>query len=211
MTTHGPSQIYDQFANEYDAWFEKHPNLYQSELLAMKQAIPQHQTGIEIGVGSGRFAEPLNIKYGVEPSENMAVLARQRGIKVFDAVAENLPIEDESYDCATMVTTVCFLDDIPKAFSEAHRILKPKGTFIVGLIDRNSDLGKKYEWQKSTNKFYRDAHFHSTEEITRLLADSGFGNFSYRQTVFHPEKNKVEQPLVGYGTGSFVVIKAWKV
>jgi ubiquinone/menaquinone biosynthesis C-methylase UbiE len=211
MTTPGSSKVYDQFAKEYDAWFEKHPTLYQSELLAMKQAVPQHQKGIEIGVGSGRFAEPLNIKYGVEPSENMAVLAKQRGINVFDAVAEDLPIEDKSYDFAMMITTVCFLNDIQKAFSEVYRILKPKATFIIGLIDRNSDLGKKYELQKSTNKFYRDAHFHSTEEITRLLTDSGFGNFSYGQTVFHPEKNIVEQPQVGYGTGSFVVIKACKV
>lgn len=63
MTTIDFSEVYNQFANEYDVWFEKHPNLYQSELLAMKQAIPQNKTGIEIGVGSGRFAEPLNIKW----------------------------------------------------------------------------------------------------------------------------------------------------
>lgn len=40
----------------------------------MKQAVPQSKTGIEIGVGSGRFAEPLNINMermeAVEQSEN---------------------------------------------------------------------------------------------------------------------------------------------
>lgn len=211
MTTIDSSQVYNQFANEYDAWFEKHPNLYQSELLAMKQAVSQNQKGIEIGVGSGRFAEPMHIKYGVEPSARMTVLAKQRGIKVFNGVAENLPIENQSYDFATMVTTVCFLNDIPKAFSEVHRILKPQGEFIIGLIDRNSELGKKYEQQKRTNKFYKDAHFHSTEEITSLLAHSNFGNFSYWQTIIHPEENKIEQPLDGHGKGSFVVIKASKM
>jgi ubiquinone/menaquinone biosynthesis C-methylase UbiE len=210
MTALKYSNVYDQFAIEYDNWFEKYPNLYQSELLAMKQAIPQNQTGIEIGVGSGRFAEPLNIKYGVEPSANMAVLAKQKGIKVFDAVAENLPMKENSYDFVTMVTTICFLNDIPKGFSEVYRILKPKGIFIIGLIDRNSAPGKKYEQQKSTNKFYRDAHFHSTGEITGLLADAGFENFRYWQTIIHPEENKIEQPQDGYGTGSFVVIKSEK-
>jgi ubiquinone/menaquinone biosynthesis C-methylase UbiE len=210
MTTVTSIEVYDQFANEYDNWFEKHPTLYQSELLAMKQAVPQNKTGIEIGVGSGRFAEPLNIKYGVEPSESMAAMAKQRGVEVVNAIAENLPIENQSYDFATMVTTVCFLNDIPKAFSEVHRILKPEGEFIIGLIDRNSELGKKYEQQKNTNKFYKDAHFHSTEEITRLLADSGFGNFRYWQAIIHPEENKIEQPQQGYGKGSFVVIKAGK-
>jgi len=210
MTTIDSSEVYNQFAHEYDAWFEKHANLYQSELLAMKQAVPQNQKGIEIGVGSGRFAEPLNIKYGVEPSASMAALAKQRGVKVFDAVAEKLPIEDQSYDFATMVTTDCFLNDIPKAFSEVHRILKPKGEFVIGLIDRNSKLGKKYEQQKSTNKFYRDAHFHSTEEITERLSQAGFQNFSYWQTLLNADDNTIEQPQPGYGKGSFVVIKGIK-
>lgn len=200
------SKVYDQFANEYDNWFEKHLNLYKSELLAIKQAIPKNKTGIEIGVGTGRFAEPLGIKYGVEPSASMAALAKQRGINVFNGIAEKLPLENQSYDFATMITTVCFLNDIPKAFSEVHRILKPKGTFIIGLIDRSSELGKKYEQQKVSNKFYKDAHFHSTQEITRLLADSGFGDFSYWQTIIQPEGNKIEQPQEGFGKGSFVVI-----
>lgn len=202
--------VYNEFADEYDQWFDNHSNLYQSELLAMRQAVPQNQTGIEIGVGSGRFAEPLKIKHGVEPSECMAQIARNRGIEIINAIAENLPIENQFYDFATMVTTVCFLNDIPKAFSEVHRILKPEGVFIIGLIDRNSELGKKYEQQKNTSKFYRDAHFHSTEEITRLLTDAGFGDFGYWQTIMHPAENKIEQPLEGYGKGSFVVIKAEK-
>jgi len=205
------SEVYDHFASEYDNWFEKHSNLYKSELLAVKQAIPQNKKGIEIGVGTGRFAGPLNIKDGVEPSASMAALAKQRGIHVFNGIAENLPFEDQSYDFALMVTSVCFLNDIPKAFSEVHRILKYTGVFIIGLIDRNSELGKSYEQQKDSNKFYKNAHFHSTTEITRLLADAGFENFNYWQTIFRPEVNEIEQPEEGYGIGSFVVIKAVKI
>lgn len=202
--------VFDEFNVEYDAWFDKHSEIYKSELLAMSQAVPKQGTGIEIGVGSGRFAEPLNIKYGVEPSKSMADIAKKRGIKIIHAIAENLPIKDQSYDFATMVTTVCFLNDIPKAFSEVNRILKPEGEFVIGLIDRNSELGKKYEQQKDSNKFYRDAHFHSTAEITELLNKAGFDNFCYWQTIIHPAENKIEQPQAGYGKGSFVVIKAKK-
>jgi ubiquinone/menaquinone biosynthesis C-methylase UbiE len=205
------NNIYNQFAIEYDQWFDKHSNLYQSELLAMKQAVPAQGIGIEIGVGSGRFAKPLNIKCGVEPSESMAKIAEERGMKIINAVAENLPIENHSYDFATMVTTVCFLSDIPKAFSEVHRILKPGGDFIIGLIDKESTLGKKYEQQKNSNKFYKDAHFHSTSEITELLSNSGFGNFSFWQTIIHPQENQIEKPQPGYGKGSFVVIKSIKI
>ncbi len=80
---------FDQSTLEYDQWFDKHSTVYQSEIVAIQQAIPKNKTGIEIGVGTGRFAEPLNIKFGVEPSENMARVAEQRGITVYIAFENN--------------------------------------------------------------------------------------------------------------------------
>ena len=120
------STAFDKNVWEYDRWFEKHPYVYQSEILAIRQAIPRNNTGVEIGVGTGRFAVPLNIKFGVETSDIMATVAEQRGITVYRAYAENLPLDNETFDFALMVTTVCFLSDISKAFSEVHRILKPR-------------------------------------------------------------------------------------
>lgn len=201
---------FEQNTLEYDQWFEKHSAVYQSEILAIKQSIPENKVGMEIGVGTGRFAVPLNIKFGIEPSENMAKIAEQRGIKVYRAYAENLPLDSSSFDFALMVTSVCFLSDIPKAFSEVYRIIKPKGEIIIGLIDKNSVLGKKYEREKLTNKFYRDAHFHSTEEITILLQNAGFINFHYWQTLVNENETKIEQPQKDFGKGSFIVIKATK-
>ena len=202
--------VFDENTQDYDTWFERHKTAYQSELLAIKQAIPLEKKGIEIGVGTGRFAEHFNIKHGVEPSENMAKIAEHRGIKVIRAVAEDLPVESESFDFALLVTTVCFLSDIPKAISEIHRILKPQGEIILAIIDRNSELGKKYEIGKAENKFYKDAHFHSTEEISDLLAQADFGKFEYWQTLFKEKSEQIESPKKGFGEGSFVVIKAQK-
>lgn len=202
---------FDQSTLEYDQWFDKHSTVYQSEILAIQQAITKNKTGIEIGIGTGRFAKPLDIKFSVEPSENMARVAEQRGITVYRAYAENLPIDNATFDFALMVTTVCFLSDIPKAFSEVHRILKPQGEIILAIIDKNSELGRKYEMEKSTNKFYKDAHFHSTEELTELLKQSDFQNFQYWQTLTGINDNEIEKPITGYGQGSFVVIKANKV
>ncbi|MGE0638491.1 MAG: class I SAM-dependent methyltransferase [Bacteroidia bacterium] len=202
--------VFDKNTLEYDQWYDKHSNTYQSEIIALKQAIPNNKKGIEIGVGTGRFAQALNIKFGIELSENMARVAEQKGIKVMKGIAENLPIKNNSFDFALMVTTVCFLSDIPKAFSEVHRILKPKGKIILGIIDKNSELGKKYEKEKSENKFYKDAHFHSTEEITKLLKQAHFEKFEYWQTLTRNNENEIEQPMSGFGKGSFVVIKAIK-
>ena len=202
--------IFDKNTLEYDQWYLKHSAVYQSEILAIQQAIPQHKTGIEIGVGTGRFAKPLKIEFGVEPSENMARVAEQRGITVYKASAEKLPIDNATFDFVLMVTTVCFLSDLPKAFSEVYRILKPNGEIILAIIDKNSELGKKYEKEKSSNKFYQDAHFHSTEELTAILQQSHFQNFQYWQTLIKLNENEIEKPEKGYGQGSFVVIKAQK-
>jgi ubiquinone/menaquinone biosynthesis C-methylase UbiE len=202
--------IFDKNTLEYDNWFEKHSNIYQSEILALKEAIPLNKKGVEIGSGTGRFSFPFKINIGVDPSFNMSKLAEKKGMTVINAVAENLPFHEHSFNFALMATTVCFLSDIPKAFSEVRRILKPQGEIILAVIDKNSDLGKKYEIEKSENKFYKDAHFHSTQEITEHLKQAGFHNFSYWQTLAKTNVNEIEQPKRGFGEGSFVVIKAIK-
>ncbi len=55
---------FDQNAEHYDAWFEKHPFAYQSEVEAIRLLLPDPGKGLEIGVGSGLFAAPLGIQTG---------------------------------------------------------------------------------------------------------------------------------------------------
>ena len=40
--------VFDNNTLDYDNWFERHPAIYQSELLALKQAIQKNKKGIEI-------------------------------------------------------------------------------------------------------------------------------------------------------------------
>ena len=77
--------------------------------------------------------------------------------------------QNNQFDFALMVTTVCFLDDVLTAFREAFRILKPRGSLLVGFVDKKSQLGKIYEAKKVNHPFYRFATFYSTEEIIQLL------------------------------------------
>ena len=46
---------------------------------------------IEIGVGTGRFAAPLGIKVGVDPSMTMLTYAAKRGVLGLQGTAEALP------------------------------------------------------------------------------------------------------------------------
>lgn len=96
--------VFDDNAAVYDSWFEDNRPLYQAELEAVKGFIPSEGMGVEIGVGTGRFAAPLGIAIGLEPSPRMATLARQRGVEVLEGVAEALPFADAVFDFALMVS-----------------------------------------------------------------------------------------------------------
>jgi SAM-dependent methyltransferase len=206
------SAAFDSHADEYDAWFENHPAEYALELKAIRSLLPEAGAGIEIGAGTGRFTQPLGITTGVEPSGAMRNIARTRGVNVVDGTAESLPVDDRSYQYALLVTTVCFLDSLEQAFTEVCRILEEGGFIIIGLIDKASALGKAYEEKKQHSRFYRDAAFHTTEEIVSELENSGFGNFEFAQALLPGDIGPDSEPGIksGYGEGSFVVIRAQK-
>lgn len=202
---------FDIFTNEYEDWFRENEIVFQSELLAIKLAVPDNKIGIEIGVGSGLFAEKLKINYGIDPSERMLELARQRNIIVKKGVAEDLPYENNSFDFALFVTSICFVDNPAKAINEAYRILKKNGGIIITIIDKDSSLGHILERDKNESKFYSNARFFSVEEIIELLEVGGFMLTEIFQTLINEKAKTVEQPGIGYGEGSFVVIKGKKI
>jgi ubiquinone/menaquinone biosynthesis C-methylase UbiE len=196
-------------ALKYDAWFEKNKQFYELELQAIKELLPEGN-GIEVGVGSGRFAAPLGIGLGLDPSKEMGKIAEKRGIEFIEGVAESLPFPDSHFDFILMVTTICFLDDIKNAFKEAYRVLKPNGCIIIGFIDVLSPMGREYEKHRNESTFYKDATFYSVEEVISFLRNVHFKNFSFRQTLFQPLKKYRKQVQKGYGEGSFIVIKGTK-
>ena len=203
---------FEQYSEKYEDWFEKNKFVYGSEIQAIKELFPKLKKSIEIGVGSGKFAVPLGIKTGVDPSPRMRNIAQQRGIEVIDAIAEELPFKDSQFELVLMVTTICFVDNLNLTFREAYRILKLGGYLIIGFVDKDSSLGKLYEQHKKNSVFYKIATFYSVKEVIYNLNKVGFKEFSFRQTIFHnlDEIKNVEPIKEGYGEGSFVVISARK-
>jgi ubiquinone/menaquinone biosynthesis C-methylase UbiE len=204
--------MFDKYAEEYDKWFDTYLPVYQSELQAVKMLLPRGGRGIEIGVGTGRFSVPFGITVGVEPSRGMAEIARSRGITVYDSTAENLPFDDNTFDFALMVTTICFLEDPLQALREIRRVLRPSGVIIIGMLDKDSPLGRQYEANKNDSKFFRHAEFYSVRQVLEWLRVSGYGDVHILQTIFHrPEEITPLEPVKGgYGEGFFVVISAQK-
>lgn len=202
---------FDAHTDQYDAWFETHEHSYASELSALQQLVPDAAvTGLSIGVGTGRFAQPLGIQYGIDPSREMLARAAERGITPLRGVAERLPVRTGSVDLALLVTTICFVDDVDQTLASARRILQSDGLLVVGLIDADSPLGHRYRKHQDESPFYRHATLHSTEEIRDRLEAAGFSELEYRQTLFDDPAalDRPDRIREGFGDGGFVGIAA---
>lgn len=203
---------FEAHTDRYERWFSRHDAAYRSELAALRELMPEPGLALEVGVGTGRFAAPLGIEVGLDPSVRMLRHARRRGISVVCGVAEALPFRNAVFDRVLVVTTLCFVDDARAMCVEAARVLKPGGFIVIGFIDRTSRLGQQYQAHKHENVFYRDATFFSAMEVDRLLSGTGFAEPAWRQTLVRPleETTGIEASDPGFGTGAFVAVRAVK-
>jgi SAM-dependent methyltransferase len=194
----------------YDEWFERHRAAYLSELLAVRALLPWEGRGLEIGVGTGRFAGPLGVKFGIDPAGETLGYALARGVSVARAVAEALPFAETVFDYALVVTTICFVDDARAMLLEIARVLRPGGKLVIGLIDRESALGKDYVAHREENVFYRSATFYSAAEVEALLKETGFSHLVWVQTLSTPlsEIHEIEPISAGSGRAAFLVVRA---
>lgn len=208
------TEIFNRYVEEYEKWYEDYPEVYQSELEAIKEQLkklPENIRGIEVGLGTGRFSVPLGIKEGVEPSSAMAEKAINRGIEVIHGLAERLPYADLQFDFVLFVT-ICHFDNIKAALAEAERVLKHKGSILIGFLDKERSVAKEYIEKRHRSTFFAKAQFYTIDRIQKLLEDAGFKDLEFNQTLFGnlDEVEEIQFPKPGYGEGSFVVVRAIK-
>lgn len=203
--------VFDRLYRRYDAWYDLHKYAYLSELEAVKKALPQKGRGLEIGVGTGRFAAPLGIKMSVDPSLKMIALARKRGVNARIGRGEDLPFKKASFDYAAIIVTLCFVKNPIKVLAEAYRILKPGGVLILGVIEKDSFWGRLC--QKKRSVFYKNARFFKKKELLRLLKNAGLTDFKAYWTLSQPpdKMTHIEIPKIKRTRkSSFLVIRCQK-
>jgi len=200
--------VFDSYTVEYEEWFERNKFAYLSELELLRAVIPGHGRGLEVGIGTGKFAAPLAVGFGIDPSKNMLKLARNSGSEVVIARGEQIPFRDGVFDYALIMMTICFVDDPDRVIEESRRIIVNSGRIVIGIIDRDSWLGKFYIAKKDKSKFYREARFYSVREIIELLKSSSFKDIRVYQTIFDPPETirSAQHYREGSGEGGFVAI-----
>jgi len=205
--------FYEYWA-DYDGWFDRHRELYLSELAALELASREvPRPWLEVGVGSGRFAKPLGIDLGIDPAEPMLRVAALRGLEVVGAVGEGLPFRDGSFGGVFLIVTLCFLENPVLALSEVFRVLRSGGRLVVGFIPLDSPWGQFYsELARQGHRFYKYARLYSVEELEELVRGVGFTPELYVSTLRRSKPGAtevLEEPSVGvWQDASFVVLRA---
>ncbi|TAF65993.1 MAG: class I SAM-dependent methyltransferase [Cytophagales bacterium] len=103
---------------------------------------------LDVGCGNGyvlsKFAKEGAEVYGVDITDKAIELTTKR-FDLLDlkgnfqvANAEQLPFEDETFDCVTSMGVLHHVPDTIKAVSEVHRVLKKDGRLIVMFYHKNS-------------------------------------------------------------------------
>lgn len=205
---------FEDYTKKFDCWYVRYAFAYLSEVYTVKRLLPEDDFGLEIGVGTGRFASALGIPLGIDPSKQSLKIAHQRGIEVILAVGEKLPFKDKIFSYVLMVVVLSFLLNPLQSLKEVYRVLKDGGRVVIGIIDRESFLGRIYQERKEKGyPFYREANFFTPKEVVEMLTRLGFKDFEILQTVSKPIESmeNIEHPVKGYGKGGFVVIGAKKV
>jgi SAM-dependent methyltransferase len=212
-------EIFDQYAKNYDQWYERPfgSSAFGLEVACIRRVIGSFSLSLEVGVGSGRFAQALGISYGLDPSIELLKLAKQGGICGVLGRAEALPFKSSSFDLVLMVVSVCFFEEPLRAFKEAHRVLKNDGYLVLGLVLSDSPWADFYkEKAKRGHPIYFHARFYSFEELSSILAQTGFRVEKVCTTLF--EEPQDQEPVKNqeiregfWREGGFFCVSAKKI
>ncbi|HIE17316.1 MAG TPA: class I SAM-dependent methyltransferase [Dehalococcoidia bacterium] len=208
---------FDTLAGEYDAWFEDEGKItFAIEVEAFRRVLPLlPRPWLEVGVGSGRFAQALGIKIGIDPATKLLEIAKRRGINVFQAKGEERFFQTASFGTVFLIVTLCFVNSPVAVLREVHRILKAGGKIVLGLVLSDSPWGRFYLGKKKKgHPFYKHATFYSYTQIAELLDSTGFVIEKVVSTLFQKphEVTEIEMPRDGlFPNAGFTIVVADKV
>jgi len=107
--------------------------LEQSTQAIVARHLPAGSSILDVGVGLGRLLDPLKQfdRYGVDISQDYLLRARDVGIQVAFARAEELPFDDSVFDAVVACDVLEHVLDLNAVCREMLRVLKPGGLLVV--------------------------------------------------------------------------------
>lgn len=136
---------------------------------------------LDIGCGTGAVAADLAARHGctvwgVDPSPEMLDVAGGRAgprVRFKRAAAERLPFKEGWFERATMVSVVHHVDR-PRAFAEAHRVLRDDGRLAISNADPDG-FTEMWLMRWFPELLERElARFPRTDDLVAELRTTGF-------------------------------------
>jgi ubiquinone/menaquinone biosynthesis C-methylase UbiE len=119
---------------------------------------------LELGMGSGHnlgfYGPDVRALHAVEPSGELAAMARERAgevafpVEIAEVSAETMPYEARSFDSAVVTWALCSIPDMAAALGEVRRVLKPSGALHFVEHGKAPDAGVA-RWQDRLNPLWR--------------------------------------------------------
>ncbi len=122
-------------------------------------------------VGTTLFRKGWDIT-GLDISPGMLSVA-QKTVPVLEASAEHIPFPDHSVSLVVLRQALFFLD-VKKVFSQIRRVLKPRGTFILGQTVPFSEADTGHLRTIHQFKQAQLKSFYTAPMLERLLTSNGF-------------------------------------
>ncbi|MEE9164291.1 MAG: class I SAM-dependent methyltransferase [Thermoplasmata archaeon] len=136
-----PRINFDRIAHCYDETRTLPFSQMEAVMGPLVRALSSYRRVLEVGVGTGRFAIPLQRAgiplIGVDISARMVARGREKGLReVFFADALHLPFQDQSLDAALSIHVLHLLPDWRPALAEVGRVTRK--SYYTVATDRKS-------------------------------------------------------------------------
>jgi ubiquinone/menaquinone biosynthesis C-methylase UbiE len=158
----------------YETWYEtdgRTADIAERRLIRwLLSGVPQAQSLLEVGVGTGHFARWLASEgyrvTGVDLSAPMIAEAARRGsVLLARADAEALPFPDNAFDGVLLITALEFLPHPERALQEAARVARHG--IVLGVLNCWHPLA--WQRQRSGLPVWQIARFYTPAELERLV------------------------------------------
>ena len=177
----------------------------RKQILGMLRLEPGEHV-LDVGCGPGFMMQdllgtvgPSGRVEGIEPAPIMIDLAKARlannppggllydlpaggfqfpGVGVRIGEAEKLPYGNESFDAVVLSQVLLYVHDVPRALSEAHRVLRPGGRVLIcdtdwdSLVVNTSDKARLDRIRQACCTSFVDGHL--PPKLPGMLAQAGF-------------------------------------
>jgi ubiquinone/menaquinone biosynthesis C-methylase UbiE len=174
-------RAFDLVAGSYDDWYN-HPQgrqVFDAELKAVDLHIPKEGIGLELGAGTGIFAEHLTgtgrTVICLDPSKEMLKKAADRGMASMLGVGDALPLRVGVIDFTYMVTVLEFIDEPVAVLREIRETAKVGAGLTVLFINSESSWGDLYRNIGSKgDPVFRHARLYTMAEVEALITVSRY-------------------------------------